>query len=465
MRIDTNGADLRDWVVALNRDTAAPAHAFWSSVLDPAAFRENLTDRRLVTGFDVVRRVSFGYRRHVAEMETDHFVAFLRPANGRTIVGLTAETGSGRLLRLLSDEQCSSLVAHALSERLDDALGGGASPEQVNERLVALLELIAAGGTPEFSRPVIDAQQDEVSKHARHFLADLSVSSASIEAVNQIAEFAGIVAVRQLLVCEVPAEEGGVIMYEMRESVADVRPEQTRLRDRVALALGAVPSELHIPLYKASQCAGYRLEVDVGTGNFVRTLQVENGGQLTATGVGGQLASIVASKPLESGTDARIQVAEHPSKTMLSSLLLSFATLVALVAAWLARDSLASWHGASVTLGDLGTLLAIVAVAAGGIRAVIYRGLEGRTLAYGPLISASVSALTLLLLSATLVWLSGGNRGIALGTLLACSGIAFLVISVAFGCAVRRLGELREKSSRDHPESPATRAQKRGSRQ
>ena len=464
MRIYTNGVDLRDWVAALTSDSA-PTHAFWSSVRDPAIFREKLTDRRLVTGFDIVRRVSFGYRRHAAEMQSAHFVAFLRPANGRTIVGLSVESGSGRTLRLLSDEQCSCLVAHALSERLESVTGSGQSPEQVSERLVALLELIAADRPSEFSRRAIDAQQDEVSEHARDLLADLSPDGASAEAFDQIAEFAGIVAVRQLLVCEVPAEEGGVITYEMRESIAEVGPGETRFWDRVALALGAVPSELHIPLYKASKCAGYRLEVDVGTGNFVRAIKVGNGSQLSATGVGGRLASVVASKPLERGAEAQIQVAEHPSKTMLSSVLLSFATFAAIVSAWLARGSLATWHGDSVTLSDLGTLLAIVAVAAGGIRAVIYRGLEGRTLAQGPLISAFVSALTLLFLSATLVWLSGGNRCVALGILLALSGVAFVAISAAFGRAVWTLGKLREKSSRDHPETPGTRGQTRGRRQ
>lgn len=458
MRLHIGTRALPSFVSQLGTDSRAPTHSFWSSVASPVKFRETVVDHRMVSGFDVVRRVSLGYTRQSDEMAVDHYVAFLRPANDRLIVGLAVESGSGRTLRLLSDEGCTRLVALAVRQRLTD-LSSSYDEGVVNNLMIRLLELVAAQGPAKFNRSAIDARQAEVTARARELLLDLGPVDVDPGSVDDIATFVGVAAVRDLLVCEVPAGDAGVVTYEMRESISEVKGNKPGPGDRAALALGAIPSKLYIPLYKASKSSGYRLEVDVGPGNYVRSVAAPNAEGLDMTGTGGQLASLTARSPTTQGTDAIIEIAEHPSKTMFSSVLLSFATVAAILGAWLARDSLAPWRGDSLSLGDLGTLLGIVAVAAGSIRAVIYRGLEGRTLAYGALVSAFGSALLLLFLAATLVWLTGHGRGSALTILLIVAAGSFLAVTIAFWCAVRRLANLRSETSRSHPETPASNEQ------
>lgn len=454
--MDMSPGALRQIAAEVNSEPRSMNRAFWSSVTDPRTFRECLVDRRSITGFDVIRQVQFGYTRSPLDLDPD-YVAFLRPANNRLVVGLSVWSGSGRALHVLSAERCAGLVAQAIDQRARELPGPGSGTAWAQDLLIELLELIRGEGPNDFKRTVIDERQRQLTDQARQTILDLIPSAGASPAAEDLAGFVGMVAVRNLLVCEVPADDAGVIAYEMRESIAAVGRTPTTAGDRVALALGAVPSALYVPLYKAGKSSGYRLEVDVGGGNYIRSITSLGGTTVQMTGTGTQFATVSVGTSPSSGTGVTIGVAEHPSKTMLSSLLLSFATFSAVLGVWLARDSIEVWRGGSISLGDLGALLGIVAVAAGGIRAVVYRGLEGRTLARSALASAVCSSLTLLFLTTIMLWSNKGTRSTAIGYLLVGAALALVAVGTAFTRAVGGLARLRSESSRDHAETPATR--------
>ncbi|GAA4705510.1 hypothetical protein GCM10023349_24150 [Nocardioides conyzicola] len=330
------------------------------------------------------------------------------------------------------------------------------SSEWVSATTLRLLDLVRIRASQNVSRErgAIDERQRSVAEDARRMLEAVPELEAAQRVRTVIAELIGIVAVRQPLMVEVPGGEQGYLSYVMRESLGDGLKARGKLGHRVANMLGGVPSELTFSVYKGTQSCGYTLEVDVGEGNLITEMSLDSGTAVAQTGVGTQLGTIELPTPVDRPDSLVVSVAEHPSKTMLSAFILGVGTFAGTLLAWLARDKVQVWQGQDLGLGDLAATLALVALAGAAVRSVIYRGLEGRVLAFGALTSAAWSSAVLITLGVVLAWPSEAARSRLLLTLLVAATVGGVATVVMFVKAVAGLVRLRRVSASQHPERP-----------
>jgi hypothetical protein len=449
--------DLQLMVDAIAQGRYSRGRLVLASVAEPSNFRDNVVDQRLVTGSDIVRTVGFGFgTTHAVESDAALVVCFIRPVNERLISGLHVTSATGRTLPVLSVGAAAYVIAGAIWSEFRAVAPKPSNPEWISAATLRLLDLIReqASQNVTHEREAIDAAQRHASEKARRVLESVPELADAQRVRTAVSELIGLVAVRQPLLVDVPEDERGYLRYVMRESLGDTVKATGKLRHRAANVLGAVPGELGFPLYKGTQSCGYTLEVDVGEGNLITAMNLESGAEFVQTGVGTQLGTIELPTPLDGPDKLVVSVAEHPSKTTLSALILSIGTFAAVLLAWLARDRVQVWQGQDLDLGDLAAALGLVAIAGAAVRSVIYSGLQGRVLAFGALASAAWSSVLLIVLGVALAWPSEATRSKLLFTLLVAAMVGGFAIVVLATRAVVGLVRLRRVSAAQHPERP-----------
>jgi hypothetical protein len=456
-RVSALRADAQSWIPRLPVSTLLA-----DSMFQPAKARLTLVDAAELSGLDVRRRITFTFDPACEPPDSPSYLALVRPVKGRAIRELAAEGRTGARLRVLSTRDTQAITAALIILQIgrvyDLAVADiDAWPSDVLGLADVVLARILAQPEASLDREARDARLADLEIEYAQRIGESGAGDPLNEGLRRALGHAMAQAdVRQFLLVEVPPDDRGVVSYTQRDVVspAAIRSGWRAPARLLAVALGALPNHLELPIYKARQAGEYALEFSFQSGSYIHSIELEDAAAaevlVSCRGSGTRHArfGVVDGICLPKKARLAIELRERPEGSFLRAVLLTV-----LVSAMLLGLRIAGHQDGSSGLNGLGLLSSLagtISVALVAVWAVVGRTLEGRAFAPGSLVSALASSVSALI--GVLAFLRDDDMTI-LNWVVAFSVLQTLAVALAWMVRVVKLQRLRLDEADRDPES------------